>query len=384
MGNWPGVTVEKKEGKLKKHKHVTVVDLPGIYSLSPYTLEEVIARDYIIKEKPDVIINIVDTSNLERNLYLTTQLIELGVPVVVALNMMDIVQKRGDKVDTQYLEKQLGCPVVGISAVKNEGFSALLTKALSQKAKPKTLRFSNDIESALEKIKKIVEGVPALKGFERRWASIKLLERDKELMEKTNFSLDVLDRLEEVRTALETAHDDDTESIMTNERYESIAALLKNAFTKQARPRFSVSDKIDKILTNRILALPIFFLIMWGVYYVSIQTVGDWTIGWVEELIGWISGGVETLLVAWSASGWLISLIIDGILGGIGAVLVFVPQLMILYFFISLLEDCGYMARVAFIMDRIFRRFGLSGKSFIPMLIGTGCSVPAIMASRTI
>ena len=384
VGNWPGVTVEKKEGKLKKHKSVTVVDLPGIYSLSPYTIEEVIARDFIIKEKPDVIINIVDASNLERNLYLTTQIIELGVPTVVALNMMDIVNKRGDAIDTQYLEERLGCPVVGISAVRGEGFGTLVAKALSLKTAPKPQTFSKDIESALKEIGDIVQSVPALKGYRRRWASIKLLERDEELTGKVDLSVDVLDKLEAVRIALETVQDDDTESIMTNERYECITALLKNAFRKKARPKLSVSDKIDKVLTNRILALPIFFLIMWGVYYISIQTVGDWTIGWVEELIGWISGGVESLLAAWRASDWLISLIIDGILGGIGSVLVFVPQLMILYFFISLLEDLGYMARVAFIMDRIFRRFGLSGKSFIPMLIGTGCSVPAIMATRTI
>ena len=384
VGNWPGVTVEKKEGKLKKYKDVTIVDLPGIYSLSPYTMEEVIARDFIINEKPDVIINIVDASNLERNLYLTTQIVELGVPTVVALNMMDIVQKRGDIIDTSRLEKQLGCPIVGISAIKNEGFGTLVQKALSLKTAPKPQTFSDKIELSLQKIEEVVKGVPSLKGYQQRWASIKLFERDEELMEKTSLPIDVLDQVEGIRTAIEKAENDDAESIMTNERYACIAGVLADTLKKKSRPRLSVSDKIDKVLTNRILALPIFFLIMWGVYYVSIQTVGDWTIGWVEELISWISGGVESLLVAWSASDWLISLVTDGIFGGVGAVLVFVPQLMILYFFISLLEDLGYMARVAFIMDRIFRRFGLSGKSFIPMLIGTGCSVPAIMASRTI
>ncbi len=384
VGNWPGVTVEKKEGRLKKVKDVTVVDLPGIYSLSPYTLEEVIARDFILNEKPDVIINIVDASNLERNLYLTTQIVELGVPTVVALNMMDVVEKRGDVIDTKSLEERFGCPVVPISAVKNSGIQALIEKALSLKATPQPQKFSSKIEETLSRIQNIVQDVPDIKAYQPRWTAIKLLERDENLLSKVKLPIEVQDGLEGVRATLENAMDDDAESIITNERYECIAALLKSTFKKKARPKLSVSDKIDKVLTNRILALPIFFLIMWGVYYISIQTVGDWTIGWVEELIGWISGGVEGLLVGWSASPWLISLVIDGIFGGVGAVLVFVPQLMILYLFISILEDCGYMARVAFIMDRIFRRFGLSGKSFIPMLIGTGCSVPAVMAARTI
>ena len=384
VGNWPGVTVEKKEGKLRKHKDMTVVDLPGIYSLSPYTLEEVIARDFILNEKPDVIINIIDASNLERNLYLTTQIIELGVPTVAALNMMDIVEKRGDSIDMRYLSEHLGCPVVPISAVKNAGVQALIEKALSLKTAPQPQRFSKRVEDTLEKIQTIAQQVPELKGYRPRWAAVKLFERDDDLQKKVKLPTEVWERLEAERSALEVALDDDAESIMTNERYECIAGLLKSAFKKRTRAKLTTSDKIDKVLTNRWLALPIFFLIMWGVYYISIQTVGDWTIGWVEELIGWISGGVESLLVGWNVSPWLMSLVIDGIFGGVGAVLVFVPQLMILYLFISILEDCGYMARVAFIMDRIFRRFGLSGKSFIPMLIGTGCSVPAIMASRTI
>lgn len=384
VGNWPGVTVEKKEGKLKKYKDAAVVDLPGIYSLSPYTLEEVIARDFILDEKPDVIINIVDASNLERNLYLTTQVVELGVPTVVALNMMDIVEKRGDVIDTKRLEQRLGCPVVPISAVKNAGIQALVEIALTLKKPPQPLQFSKRVEEAIGNIGKIAQGVPELAGFEPRWAAIKLFKRDENLLGKVKLSAQAEEKLEKVRALLESALDDDAESIMTNERYDGVAALLRDAFKKKTRPRLSASDKIDKVLTNRWLALPIFFLIMWGVYFVSIQTVGDWTIGWVEELIGWISGGAEGLLVGWGASDWLLSLVIDGIFGGVGAVLVFVPQLMILYFFISILEDCGYMARVAFIMDRIFRKFGLSGKSFIPMLIGTGCSVPAIMASRTI
>ncbi len=384
VGNWPGVTVEKKEGKLKKNKDVTVVDLPGIYSLSPYTLEEVIARNFILNEKPDVIVNIIDASNLERNLYLTTQVVELGVPMVAALNMMDVVEKRGDTIDMKCLEERFGCSVVPISAVKNAGIQTLIDKALSAKTAPQPQKFSGEVEDALAQIQNSVRNMPGINAFQPRWAAIKLLERDENLLGKVKLPIEVRDGLEGLRAALENALDDDAESIITNERYACIASLLMTTFKKKARPKLSVSDKIDRVLTNRILALPIFFLIMWGVYFVSIQTVGDWTIGWVEELIGWISGGVESLLAMWNASDWLISLVIDGIFGGVGSVLVFVPQLMILYFFISILEDCGYMARVAFIMDRIFRRFGLSGKSFIPMLIGTGCSVPAIMASRTI
>lgn len=384
VGNWPGVTVEKKEGKLKKHSGVTIVDLPGIYSLSPYTLEEVIARDYILGEKPDVIINIIDASNLERNLYLTTQLAELGVPMVAALNMMDIVEKRSDRIDMTKLAERLGCPAVGISAARGKGINELIESALSVKAAPIPQTFDKGVEDALAAMAEVVSTAPALKNYPLRWAAVKLLERDEALLGKAELSAETQKKAEAVRTALETAQEDDTESIMTGARYDRVAVLLKGVLIKTSRPSLSASDKIDRVLTNRWLALPIFFLIMWGVYYISIQTVGDWTIGWVEELIGWISGGVETLLTGWGASDWAMSLVIDGIFGGVGAVLVFVPQLMILYFFISILEDCGYMARVAFIMDRIFRRFGLSGKSFIPMLIGTGCSVPAIMASRTI
>lgn len=387
VGNWPGVTVEKKEGRLKNNKKdVVVVDLPGIYSLSPYTLEEVIARDYILNEKPDVIINIVDASNLERNMYLTTQVIELGVPTVVALNMMDVVEKRGDEIDFAALQKQLGCPVVAISAVRKKGIDGLVAKALSLGAahKPKPQTFSKDVETALSKIMDAAKSDPSLAAYEQRWLAVKLFERDENLLTKVTLADGLKSRIEAAVKIVEDAEDDDAESIITNERYDRVTALLSGAYRKKSRPRLTTSDKIDKVVTNRWLALPIFFLIMWAVYYVSIQTVGDWTIGWVEELIAWISGGVETLLVGWGASDWVLSLVIDGIFGGVGAVLVFVPQLMILYLFISLLEDCGYMARVAFIMDRIFRRFGLSGKSFIPMLIGTGCSVPAIMASRTI
>ncbi len=386
VGNWPGVTVEKKEGRLRRHKNdVIIVDLPGIYSLSPYTLEEVVARDFILQEKPDAIINIVDASNLERNLYLTTQIVELGVPVVVALNMIDIVQKRGDEIDYTALEKSFGCPVVPISAAKNVGLDALVDKALSLAGhKPVPQVFSKQVEATLAKIGEAASAEPSLAGYNPRWLAVKLFERDEDLLKKITIPESLSAQIEGIISATETEMDDDAESIITNERYEAVTAVLSGSYKKKTRPRLSVSDKIDRVLTNRWLALPIFFLIMWGVYYVSIQTVGDWTIGWVEELIGWISGGVESLLVGWGASAWVLSLIIDGIIGGVGAVLVFVPQLMILYLFISILEDVGYMARVAFIMDRIFRRFGLSGKSFIPMLIGTGCSVPAVMASRTI
>ena len=384
VGNWPGVTVEKKEGRIKSNKEITLVDLPGIYSLSPYSLEEVIARDYILNEKPDVIINIVDASNLERNLYLTTQILELGVPTVVALNMMDVVKKRGDEIDTQAMEKVLGCPVVPIAAVKNQGLEDLAKTAAAQKNNPKPQPFSKDIEAALSQINGIIQKDQSLGGYEPRWLAVKLFERDEEVLKRIKASADTLKGVEAVTATVEQKLDDDAESIVTNERYESVSALLSGLFIKKARPKLTTSDKIDKVLTNRWLALPIFFLIMWGVYFVSIQTVGDWTIGWVEELMEWIGGGAESLLVGWGASEWVLSLVVDGIIGGVGAVLVFVPQLMILYLFISILEDCGYMARVAFIMDRIFRRFGLSGKSFIPMLIGTGCSVPGIMASRTI
>jgi ferrous iron transport protein B len=387
VGNWPGVTVEKKEGRLKGYnKDVMVVDLPGVYSLSPYTMEEVIARDYLLQEKPEVIINIVDASNLERNLYLTTQLQELGIPMVVALNMMDIVEKRGDVIDSQALSKRLGCPVAPISAARAKGLDELVNKAVSMKPGdfPAVSRFSDSIEKALDQICDIIKDETGLAAYGLRWLTVKLFERDQDLKGKVTISDEVANRIEAIIAKAESDLDDDAESLITNERYLVVADLLKDAYKKASREKLSTSDKIDRVLTNRWLALPIFFLIMWGVYTVAIQTVGDWTIGWVEELIAWISGGVEGLLVGWGTSEWLVSLTVNGILGGVGSVLVFVPQLMILYFFISILEDCGYMARVAFIMDRIFRKFGLSGKSFIPMLIGTGCSVPGVTASRTI
>ncbi len=380
VGNWPGVTVEKKEGQIKGI-NATLVDLPGIYSLSPYSLEETIARDYIVNEKPDIIISIVDASNLERNLYLTTQIIELGIPVVVALNMMDVVQKRGDEIDICVLEKALRCTVVPISAVSLKGLETLVKKITETPGKPKPLPFSRDIERALDGIYRIIKGVEPFDKYEPRWLSVKLFERDADIYK--NVPPEIRECIERAIKAAEEKYDDDSESIIINDRYEQIARLLCGIH-KKACPKTSVSEKIDKIMTNRVLALPLFFVIMWGVYYFSIQIAGDITTGWMEEIIEWLSAGAETLLLAWGAPIWAVSLISGGIISGVGAVLVFVPQLIVLYFFLSILEDSGYMARVAFIMDRIFRRFGLSGKSFIPMLIGTGCTVPGIMASRTI
>lgn len=382
VGNWPGVTVEKKEGRIKGiSADATLIDLPGIYSLSPYSLEEIIARDYIINEKPDVIISIVDASNLERNLYLTTQILELGVPVVVALNMMDIVQKRGDEIKIAALQKALKCPVIPISAASLTGLEALAKKVTEKLEKPQPLPFPKDIEQALDGIYRLIKDVESFNKYEPRWLSVKLFERDTNIYESV--PPQIRDSIESIIKAAEEKYDDDSESIIINERYETVSKLLCGIYKKSCN-KISVSEKIDNVMTNRILALPLFFLIMWGVYFVSIQIAGQITIGWMEEIIEWLSVGAETLLAAWGASEWVISLISGGIISGVGAVLVFVPQLTILYFFISILEDSGYMARVAFIMDRIFRRFGLSGKSFIPMLIGTGCTVPGIMASRTI
>ncbi len=382
VGNWPGVTVEKKEGQIIGiNTDATLVDLPGIYSLSPYSLEEIIARDYIINEKPDIIISIVDASNLERNLYLTTQIIELGVPVVVALNMMDIVQKRGDLIDIAALQKAVNCPVIPVAAVSSKGLEALAQIVTEKLEKPKPLLFSEDIEKALIDICRIIKNVGSLDGYDKRWLSVKLFERDADIYKI--LPEEIRGSIEPVIKAAEDKYDDDSESIIINERYDRIAAMLSGIY-KKACPKTSVSEKIDKVMTNRVLALPLFFIIMWGVYFISVQTAGKLTIGWMEQIIEWFSAGAETLLASLGASEWTVSLISGGIISGVGAVLVFVPQLMILYFFLSILEDSGYMARVAFIMDRIFRRFGLSGKSFIPMIIGTGCTVPGIMASRTI
>jgi len=476
VGNWPGVTVEKKEGKLKKHNNVTITDLPGIYSLSPYTLEEVVARNYLIGERPDAILNIVDGTNLERNLYLTTQLVELGIPVVIAINMMDIVEKNGDKIDIQELSRQLGCPVVQISALKGTGIQEAAQAAVqaAQKGKPVPAHtFSGTVEHALAHIEEAA--VHHLPAEQQRWYAIKIFERDQKVLEQLHLSEDILAHLEEDIRAVEDELDDDSESIITNERYIYISSLLKSCYRKKNAGKLSTSDKIDKVVTNRFAALPIFAIIMFLVYFLSISTVGTWATDWVNDgvfgegfhLFGIGSGEYEAAAEEYAVPGamveafetaaeeaglapeearnltatahlyddegemvdtfqvgyadyleasaleepdpadygvwipsipaavggwmeqagtadWLQSLILDGIIGGVGAVLGFVPQMLVLFLLLAFLEACGYMARIAFIMDRIFRRFGLSGKSFIPMLIGTGCGVPGIMASRTI
>ncbi len=397
VGNWPGVTVEKKEGKLKGHKDVVIMDLPGIYSLSPYTLEEVVARNYLIGERPDVILNIVDGTNLERNLYLSTQLMELGIPVVMAVNMMDVVAKSGAKIHIRELGKKLGCPVTEISALKGDGVMEAAEKALELaqgKGNVKAVHeFSPETEGVLTAIEdKLGSEIPQ---EQRRFFAVKLLERDEKIAAQMKHVPDVKAEIE----ALEKEMDDDAESIITNERYVYISSIIEACYTRGQKEKITVSDKIDRIVTNRILALPIFAAVMALVYYVSVTTVGDWATGWVNDGVfgeGWNLFGIESIhvpaipelfsggLEAIGCAAWLQGLIVDGIVAGVGAVLGFVPQMLVLFLFLAFLEACGYMARVAFIMDRIFRKFGLSGKSFIPMLIGTGCGVPGIMASRTI
>ena len=382
VGNWPGVTVEKKEGKLKKHNDVTVTDLPGIYSLSPYTLEEVVARDYLTNEKPDVILNIIDGTNLERNLYLTTQLLELGIPMVVAVNMMDIINKNGDRIDKARLEEELGCRVVGISALKGEGISEAADaaiKAAGDRIKPAPHRFAADVEEAVSKIEDII--APKVPADMKRWYAVKVFERDEKILEK----LSVRDADPIIR-AVEEARDDDPESIITNERYEYITSIISDCINRKTVRKLTLSDKIDRVVTNRILALPIFALIMFVIYYITVSTIGTVVTDWTNDVLfgEWLMGGAETLLTNAGASDWVISLVVDGILGGIGAPVGFAPQMAIMFLFLSILEDCGYMARVAFIMDRIFRKFGLSGKSFISFMIGSGCGIPGIMATRTI
>ena len=384
VGNWPGVTVEKKEGKLKGHKDVIIMDLPGIYSLSPYTLEEVVARNYLIHERPDVILNIVDGTNIERNLYLSTQLMELGIPVVMAVNMMDVVEKNGDQIHIGELRKKLGCEVVEISALKGKGVMKAAEKALAQ-AQNKNFgtsvhKFAEEVEEVIARTEdRLDAGIPQ---EQRRFFAIKLLEKDDKIPEQMQIVPDVSDLIKE----LEDKMDDDTETIITNERYVYISSIIDSCCTKNREEKLSVSDKIDKVVTNRWLALPIFAAVMFVVYYVSVTTVGDWLTGWTNDtLFGeWIVPGVTSALESINCADWLTSLVADGIVGGVGAVLGFVPQMLVLFIFLAFLESCGYMARVAFIMDRIFRKFGLSGKSFIPMLIGSGCGVPGIMASRTI
>lgn len=385
VGNWPGVTVEKKEGTLKKHNDVTIVDLPGIYSLSPYTLEEVVSRNYLMTERPDAVINIIDATNLERNLYLSTQLMETGIPMIIALNMMDLIEKRGIKIDLKAMSENFGgIPVVAISALERQGIPELIETAIKtakSKKAPRTILFDDETENGLNAIANKL----GLKGETARYFAIKLFERDEKVLASYQFSGNQKDELESLLNHVEDVLDNDTETLITNGRYDYISKVMNLITTKkQRKDELTTSDKIDSIVTNRLLSLPIFAGIIFIIYYISIKTIGDYTIGWVEGLFEWISGNVENLLVSVGAADFLVDLVINGIIAGVGAVLGFVPQLMILFFFLSFLEGCGYMSRVAFIMDRAFRRFGLSGKSFIPFIIGTGCGVPAIMATRTI
>ena len=382
VGNWPGVTVEKKEGKLKGNKEVIVMDLPGIYSLSPYTLEEVVARNYLINERPDVILNIVDGTNIERNLYLSTQLIELGIPVVVAVNMIDLLEKNGEKISLKKLGENLGCEVVGISALKGTGVTEAANRAIAaagRKEQPVVHRFDEKVEQAIDTVSASLSGVLE---EQKRFFAIKLLERDSKIAEQLTSVPNVEKEIKE----LETAFDDDTESIITNERYVYISSVMGEFAQKSKSKTLTISDKIDRIVTNRWLALPIFALVMFVVYYVSVTTVGTFVTDWTNDVLfgDIVPPAVESMLVAVGCADWLQGLILDGIVAGVGAVLGFVPQMLVLFIFLAFLESCGYMARVAFIMDRIFRKFGLSGKSFIPMLIASGCGVPGVMASRTI
>ncbi len=383
VGNWPGVTVEKKEGKLKGYQDVMIMDLPGIYSLSPYTLEEVVARNYLIGERPDAILNIVDGTNLERNLYLSTQLAELGIPMVIAVNMMDIVEKNGDQIFLEKLSKEMGCKAVSISALKSTGIKEAAELAMQAASSGQMQRsvhtFDKKVEEALTAIEDQLTQVPE---EQKRFFAIKLFERDDKIQEQ----MSSVPQVEAIIHGLEEAFDDDSESIITNERYSFIASIIGKCSKKTSRAGMSVSDKIDQVVTNRFLALPIFAAVMWLVYYVSVTTVGTFVTDWTNDVLFGeiIPPAIEQVLVSMNCADWLQGLILDGIVGGVGAVLGFVPQMLVLFIFLAFLEACGYMARVAFIMDRIFRKFGLSGKSFIPMLIGTGCGVPGVMASRTI
>ena len=388
VGNWPGVTVEKKEGKLKdksKADDITITDLPGIYSLSPYTLEEVVSRDYLLKDNPDVIIDLVDATNIERNLYLTTQLIETGIPVVIALNMADLIEKKGLKIDLKRLSMVLGCPIVETSALKKRGLDELIETAVKS-AKKKEVGlpgaiFSERIEALIEEVKGCISNIPAEKA---RWYAVKAIENDEKAISKVNISKEALDKARDARVLLEKDRDDDIESIITDERYKYIQKIVSTT-VKKGKEELSLSDKIDRIVTNRILGIPIFIAVMFIVYYISVTTIGTWVTDWTNDtFVGAIQGWVGSGLEAIGAGSLVTSLVVDGIIGGVGAVLGFVPQMAILFLFLSLLEDCGYMVRIAFVMDRVFRHFGLSGKSFIPLLISSGCGIPGIMASRTI
>jgi ferrous iron transport protein B len=388
VGNWPGVTVEKKEGRLIGHKDVIIQDLPGIYSLSPYTLEEVVSRNYLVNEKPDVILNIVDGTNIERNLYLTTQLVEIGIPVVIAFNMMDLVRKNGDRIDTAKLGKELGCETIEISALHSDNTRKAAELAIAQAAREKGELphvFTGSVEHAIAHIEESIETL--VPKEQQRWFAVKLFERDAKATEQLHLSADLQAHIEQHIKDCEKEMDDDAESIITNQRYTYIQKLVADSVVrKRTKAQMTTSDKIDRIVTNRILALPIFAVIMWAVYFISVTTLGGWLTDWTNDVLfgTWITNGATAGLEAIGASDAVISLLVDGIIGGVGTVLGFVPQMILLFLCLSILEDSGYMARVAFIMDRIFRRFGLSGKSFIPMLVGTGCGVPAIMASRTI
>lgn len=390
VGNWPGVTVEKKEGKLKgkkgKGEDIIVTDLPGIYSLSPYTLEEVVSRDYVLKENPDVIIDLVDATNIERNLYLTTQLIETGVPVVIALNMADLLEKRGIKIDTKRLSMLLDCPIIETSALKGEGLDKLIDEAVkvaksSKVDLPKEI-FSKDMEAAIDEVKGVLP--TSVTDDKKRWYAVKFLENDEKVKEAMKLSASGQSLVDTKRQELEKQHDDDMESIVTDERYKFIQKIV-NTTVKKAKDKLTVSDKIDRIVTNRILGIPIFIAIMWFVYYVSVTTVGTFVTDWTNDVfVVAIQDFFTNILTSIGAGDLVMGLVVDGIIGGLGAVLGFVPQMAILFLFLSILEDCGYMVRIAFVMDRVFRHFGLSGKSFIPLLISSGCGIPGIMASKTI
>ena len=390
VGNWPGVTVEKKEGKLKgkkgKGEDIIVTDLPGIYSLSPYTLEEVVSRDYVLKENPDVIIDLVDATNIGRNLYLTTQLIETGVPVVIALNMADLLEKRGIKIDTKRLSMLLDCPIIETSALKGEGLDKLIDEAVKTAKKssadlPKEI-FTKEMEEAISEVKEVLPS--SITEDKKRWYAVKFLENDEKVKEAMKLSASGQSLVDSKRQDLEKKHDDDMESIVTDERYKFIQKIV-NTTVKKAKDKLTVSDKIDRIVTNRILGIPIFVAVMWLVYYVSVTTVGTFVTDWTNDVfVVAIQDFFSNILANIGASDMVMGLVVDGIIGGLGAVLGFVPQMAILFLFLSILEDCGYMVRIAFVMDRVFRHFGLSGKSFIPLLISSGCGIPGIMASKTI
>ena len=390
VGNWPGVTVEKKEGKLKgkkgKGEDIIVTDLPGIYSLSPYTLEEVVSRDYVLKENPDVIIDLVDATNIERNLYLTTQLIETGVPVVIALNMADLLEKRGIKIDTKRLSMLLDCPIIETSALRGEGLDKFIDEAVkvaksSKVDLPKEI-FSKDMEAAIDEVKGVLP--TSVTDDKKRWYAVKFLENDEKVKEAMKLSASGQSLVDTKRQELEKQHDDDMESIVTDERYKFIQKIV-NTTVKKAKDKLTVSDKIDRIVTNRILGIPIFVAVMWLVYYVSVTTVGTFVTDWTNDVfVVAIQDFFTNILTSIGAGDLVMGLVVDGIIGGLGAVLGFVPQMAILFLFLSILEDCGYMVRIAFVMDRVFRHFGLSGKSFIPLLISSGCGIPGIMASKTI